>query len=54
MYDTSPKQRVPSWCDRVLYTPKSATSLEHYASVPEALHGDHRPVAARFATMGGM
>ena len=42
-YDTSKKQRVPSWCDRVLFKPNQTTLLE-YDSVGNAIHSDHRPV----------
>mmetsp|Transcript_7824 Transcript_7824/g.11945 ORF Transcript_7824/g.11945 Transcript_7824/m.11945 type:complete len:632 (-) Transcript_7824:26-1921(-) len=46
-YDTSHKQRVPAWTDRVLYKPNGVRVLE-YQSVPEATHSDHRPVFATF------
>ena len=48
-YDTSHKQRVPAWTDRIVFKPAGTRILE-YASVPEALHSDHRPVFARFRT----
>jgi len=43
-YDTSPKNRVPSWCDRIL-TAGSRLSVEIYDRV-ELLSSDHRPVYA--------
>mmetsp|Transcript_17903 Transcript_17903/g.25252 ORF Transcript_17903/g.25252 Transcript_17903/m.25252 type:complete len:209 (+) Transcript_17903:55-681(+) len=46
-YDTSYKQRVPAWTDRVLYKPNGVRVLE-YRSVTEATHSDHRPVFATF------
>jgi hypothetical protein len=46
-YDTSHKQRIPAWTDRVLFKPHGTRVLE-YASVPEATHSDHRPVHATF------
>ena len=46
-YDTSHKQRIPAWTDRVVFKPAGTRILE-YASVPDALHSDHRPVYASF------
>jgi phosphatidylinositol-bisphosphatase len=46
-YDTSHKQRIPAWTDRVLFKPNGVRVLE-YSSVPEATHSDHRPVLATF------
>ena len=46
-YDTSAKQRVPSWCDRVLYKP-GRSELTSYDTVGDARHSDHRPVIALF------
>ncbi|KAF1815555.1 hypothetical protein P152DRAFT_410490 [Eremomyces bilateralis CBS 781.70] len=45
-YDTSEKQRIPAWCDRVL---RKGTNIRqiHYNSVP-LLSSDHRPVYATF------
>uniref|UniRef100_A0A7S4BAJ1 Inositol polyphosphate-related phosphatase domain-containing protein n=1 Tax=Chrysotila carterae TaxID=13221 RepID=A0A7S4BAJ1_CHRCT len=47
-YDTSEKQRVPSWCDRVLWSGSDAASvaLEAYLSCQAVLVSDHKPVAA--------
>jgi len=53
-YDSSKKQRVPSWTDRVLYVPRGATKrspelvLASYGSV-DTRPSDHRPVVATFA-----
>jgi hypothetical protein len=46
-YDTSHKQRIPAWTDRILFKPVGTRVLE-YASVPEAQHSDHRPVFGTF------
>ncbi|GAX15477.1 inositol polyphosphate 5-phosphatase INPP5B/F [Fistulifera solaris] len=46
-FDTSPKQRIPAWTDRVLFKPKG-TRVTAYDSVPRASHSDHRPVFASF------
>ncbi|KAI8816840.1 uncharacterized protein EV422DRAFT_544186 [Fimicolochytrium jonesii] len=45
-YDTSEKRRVPSWCDRVLYSSPHARLL-HYTR-HEAQLSDHRPISASF------
>ena len=42
-YDTSHKQRVPAWTDRILFRSSKVNVLE-YQSVPAATHSDHRPV----------
>ena len=46
-YDTSHKQRIPAWTDRVLYKPIGTQVLE-YDSILAAHHSDHRPVFATF------
>jgi hypothetical protein len=46
-YDTSHKQRIPAWTDRVLFKPFGVRVLE-YSSVKDATHSDHRPVYASF------
>lgn len=46
-YDTSHKQRIPAWTDRILFKPEGVRVLD-YQSVPEAAHSDHRPVFATF------
>jgi len=48
-YDTSHKQRIPAWTDRILFKPNHTRVLE-YASVPGSRHSDHRPVHATFRT----
>ncbi|KAI9496777.1 Endonuclease/exonuclease/phosphatase [Zychaea mexicana] len=45
-YDTSDKQRVPAWCDRILYR-SSTTSCEYYRR-HEVKASDHRPISAGF------
>lgn len=45
-FDTSDKQRVPAWCDRILYRGKNV-SVDHYDSIV-SYHSDHRPVTGVF------
>lgn len=51
-YDTSEKQRVPSWTDRILTHTKNkrVTSLEQlrYNSIPQYKFSDHKPVYGIF------
>ncbi|XP_066294080.1 phosphatidylinositol polyphosphate 5-phosphatase type IV-like isoform X2 [Branchiostoma lanceolatum] len=49
-YDTSPKLRVPSYTDRVLYKCKKAGDITalNYSNVPSIKISDHRPVYAVF------
>lgn len=44
-YDTSKKQRIPAWCDRILYNGKDI-SVEKYCSVFHYKESDHKPVYA--------
>lgn len=44
-YDTSHKQRIPAYTDRILFKPKGVKVIE-YDSVRNAIHSDHRPVYA--------
>ena len=63
VYDSSKKMRIPSWTDRVLYTPKGPTprgkraapglKLTSYDAVASARHSDHRPVVATFRLSPG-
>lgn len=46
-YDSSDKQRIPSWCDRVLYRGEDVKPVV-YDSL-DALESDHRPVMALFS-----
>lgn len=48
-YDTSKKQRVPSWTDRVLYKAHGGLVVLAYASAQAIRTSDHRPVHASFA-----
>eukprot|EP00118_Oscarella_pearsei_P011610 m.79266 g.79266 ORF g.79266 m.79266 type:complete len:429 (+) comp36129_c0_seq19:77-1363(+) len=54
-FDSSPKARVPSWCDRILWraTNKLGISLqqENYTSYQHYCNSDHKPVTATF-TLG--
>ena len=51
VFDTSPKQRVPSWTDRILYKARKEITLEHYDSVPAVKSSDHKPVFATFSVL---
>jgi len=44
-YDTSHKQRIPAWTDRILFRP-NGVQVHEYSSVQDAMHSDHRPVYA--------
>ncbi|CAI8500038.1 unnamed protein product [Pichia kudriavzevii] len=46
-YDTSEKQRVPAWTDRIIYRGKYLESVA-YDSVPIVKFTDHRPVFSVF------
>lgn len=52
VYDSSSKQRIPSWTDRVLYVSNPANEhgieLLSYRSQPNFRTSDHRPVCATF------
>ena len=48
-YDTSRKQRVPAWTDRILFKSSSdKIKLLEYNSVQGVTFTDHRPVNALF------
>jgi len=51
-YDTSSKQRVPSYTDRILYKSHKSTPLTplHYSSVNGVLTSDHKPVWGMWET----
>lgn len=49
IYDSSPKQRTPSYTDRILYkhrrgTDSGSIACVTYASVPDICTSDHKPV----------
>lgn len=46
-YDTSEKQRIPAWTDRVLYKGNHELELDRYSRA-EIRSSDHRPVYATF------
>lgn len=50
-YDTSEKQRVPSWTDRVVYRSTSDSKIEslNYNSVMDIYASDHKPVYSTFS-----
>lgn len=50
-YDTSEKQRIPSWTDRILYQSDSdIPELEqlNYSSIFDMIYSDHKPVFSTF------
>jgi hypothetical protein len=47
-YDTSKKQRVPAWCDRILWKRGPKIKQLYYNSCPLIDFADHRPVVAHF------
>jgi len=62
-YDTSHKQRIPAWTDRILFKQRLSTqgdangfgvNVLQYDCANEATHSDHRPVYGTFLVgMGG-
>jgi hypothetical protein len=50
IYDTSRKQRIPSWTDRILYkeTRPNQVKIEKYDTYMEMMHSDHKPVYGVF------
>lgn len=49
IYDTSEKQRIPAWTDRILYMSRSnLIKPVYYESVEDIIFSDHRPVIADF------
>ncbi|OAF71341.1 hypothetical protein A3Q56_00920 [Intoshia linei] len=60
VYDTSDKNRIPSWCDRILYkyrnypdkhNKENAIKLLYYSSSPDIVCSDHKPVTAAFEVL---
>ena len=47
-YDTSKKQRQPSWCDRILFAQNDVQIHPHKYERIESIFSDHRPVRASF------
>ncbi|CDW90862.1 domain and endonuclease exonuclease phosphatase family protein [Stylonychia lemnae] len=47
-YDSSKKQRVPAWCDRILWKRNSKVNQQILKSIQDILFSDHRPVFAQF------
>ncbi|OBA23895.1 hypothetical protein METBIDRAFT_30265 [Metschnikowia bicuspidata var. bicuspidata NRRL YB-4993] len=49
-YDTSEKQRVPSWTDRILFRSKKGSELKsiNYNAVMDIFLSDHKPVYSTF------
>lgn len=48
IYDSSKKQRVPSWCDRILWKRNPKVFLQYFDSIQSIDFSDHRPVFAQF------
>ncbi|XP_065831349.1 phosphatidylinositol 4,5-bisphosphate 5-phosphatase A-like [Oscarella lobularis] len=51
-FDSSPKARVPSWCDRILWRSRHKLEIglqqDTYTSYQQYCNSDHKPIAARF------
>lgn len=45
-YDYS---RIPSYCDRILYTPHRSIEQLHYSSLPDFTASDHKPISSTFS-----
>ena len=52
-YDTSHKQRVPAWTDRIVFRSDKIRVLD-YQSIAEAKHSDHRPVFGTYQLGWGL
>ncbi|KAH3663838.1 hypothetical protein OGAPHI_005241 [Ogataea philodendri] len=48
-YDSSEKQRVPSWTDRILYRGATLTQLA-YNAIVELVYSDHKPIYGVFTS----
>jgi len=48
IFDTSPKQRVPSFTDRILFKTAEYVQVLEYSSIQNMRTSDHRPVYASF------
>ena len=48
-WDSSEKNRVPAWCDRILYySIEDLLDIMSYASYPEMIISDHKPVSCLY------
>lgn len=51
-YDTSKKQRVPSWCDRILWKENADRVIfQGMACLQDIDFSDHRPISAQFTVI---
>lgn len=50
IYDTSPKQRIPSWTDRILFKCRAPRAIKaiNYTSDMRISMSDHKPVSGTF------
>ncbi|GAB5365924.1 hypothetical protein AAMO2058_001100300 [Amorphochlora amoebiformis] len=48
-YDSSKKNRVPSWTDRILWRSKAKVTCTHYDSLPSVRTSDHKPVVGLYS-----
>lgn len=48
IYDSGPKQRIPSWTDRILYVPSADLHCIAYNCDNSIMTSDHKPVYASF------
>mmetsp|Transcript_3819 Transcript_3819/g.2842 ORF Transcript_3819/g.2842 Transcript_3819/m.2842 type:complete len:173 (-) Transcript_3819:420-938(-) len=48
IYDTSKKNRVPSWCDRILWRENAKVTQQFCDSVQDIMFSDHKAVVAQF------
>ena len=42
------KNRVPSWCDRILLWTETSYTQKFYKSIPDSMESDHKPVVSEY------